>query len=163
MGLFKWLADKSTSEKSEKEKLLLDLREGIKWLGKGYRLLAFRLSGSIRRKLKVYLYNSISWLEEAKKRTQLLISLLEKKNAPTYRKTSSFTSNDANLLALLMKLEKQLMKDIQFLVHARENIHISPLEIPPPNRIPDDYPWPVHLYDLRKNYKSFVKEIKRYK
>jgi len=165
MGIFKWLANQINSEKSEEKKLLIDLREGIRWLGKAYLLIAFHLgtARSIQINLKSYLDNSTRWLQEAKNRTTLLIMILEKRNAPTYRKKSSLQLKDENLLALLLKAEKRLIKNISFLQHAKENILVSPLEIPPPDNLTNDYPEPIQLKDLMDYYKFLYKEIKKYK
>jgi|SRR3989344_3705540 len=144
MGLFTWLADKIISEKSEEEKLILDLEEGITFLKEARfkdktnfleSLMDINNPNIHRYDFTSFLENidkSISWLKEAHKRTLLLIGMLERDrqeeifdSPQSYRKGMNLDHPGKEMLNFLAALEKELRNKLALLkkVHREVKNH----------------------------------------
>ncbi|MEK6853567.1 MAG: hypothetical protein AABX64_02690 [Nanoarchaeota archaeon] len=120
MGIFNWLAGKAASEKSEEEKLLIDLSEAGKYLDRArkWSILDNRPTGpkrdAVSRQYGLAITEALKWLKEARKRVSLIIAKLESKKTVTgYRKMGHLSDDGVEFLKLMLEIDLQLSKQIR--------------------------------------------------
>ncbi len=130
MGIFNWLVKLVKKEKTEEDKLIVDLKQAVK-----FSILASDVISNLQplydslpdakldilRENKIFiehLNNVVSWLNEAKKRIRLIQTFLEherQEKTTSYRKNFRLEENKEELLSFLLILENSIGKKIKIL------------------------------------------------